>query len=96
MVWVSLSTILRLSDRMHHILFLLVDLNERSESIRFVKDLDLLDLSDLNLLDLYQIYRLYNLSDSCIRSIRSMDVCSYKHSNRSVLFQSDRSVFVFF
>ena len=30
----------------------------RSESIRFVKDLDLLDLSDLNLLDLYQIYRL--------------------------------------
>ena len=58
MVWVSLSTILRLSDRMHHILFLLVDLYERSESIRFVKDLDLLDLSDLNLLDLYQIYML--------------------------------------
>ena len=57
MVWVSLSTILRLSDRMYYII-LLVDLYERSESIRFVKDLDLLDLSDLNLLDLYQIYRL--------------------------------------
>ena len=79
MVWVSLITKLRLSDRMHHILFLLVDLNERSESIR-----SLLDLQALN------------LSDSCIRSIRSMDVCSYKHSDRSVLFQSDRSVFVSF
>ena len=68
MVWVSLITKLRLSDRMHHILFFLVDLNERSESIGFAKDLNLLDLSDLNLLDLCQIYRLF-LSDSCTRSV---------------------------
>ena len=60
----------------------LLDLCCRSESTRSLQDLNL---------------QVLNLSDSCIRSIRSMDVGSFirsKHSDRSVFVSliDDRSV----